>query len=207
MKKFIYLVIVLITLFFASGTYAAGSVNLLISGGYLADSLQSFEYKDREISADAKSGVGILLDFGSTHAFALDYYLFTEVFDETDERYAATHQLAGLLAGYRYHFPSGFYFGGGLMSASLTSTIHDVQGTFVTDDVEVTFERTLLPTFTLGYQHVFTSGLSLGPHLIYTLPEDLKADSISGFGESVDITGELEDFSIQNIAFLIGYAW
>ncbi len=211
MKKILILVTVWLGLSFGLifNAHAAGRINVMLSGG----PLQSFEYKDKETEPDSESGFGLVFDyiFPGGHAIAVDYYSFTEVQEINDSD--VTDEYSGVFLGYRHHFPFGFYLGGGVILLDSTRTrsdfpLYDEDGNIIgADDLVGKFERASPITVTLGYQHAFSSGFALGAHLLNTLPTTLKLDTLRHGGETSDAEGELEDFSIRSVGFLVGYAW
>ena len=195
---------------------AAGRINFMLSGG----PLQSLEYKGKGDDPERASGYGLVFDyiFKNAHAIAVDYYRFSEGLDETDELYSSTDESSGLFLGYRYHFPEGFYIGGGFTLLDTTRTLQDFlfldrNGNIMgPNNLIVESERATLITLTLGYQYVFPSGFALGVHSLNTLSKALNVDTVSFGGETVateevGVESETEDFSVRSIGFILGYVW
>ena len=203
-----------------------GSIKFFLSGGVLSPSLQRIDYKDKDASNPRISGGGIVLDINpgrSNHAIALDYYEFREgyrgsenVFNsptDTDEEFTA------LLLGYRYHFNSGFYIGGGILSLNSPTITY----TYTTNELGllesiVKFKSVRPLALTLGYDHIFDSGFTLGVHLLRSVSIDTKFDSLSttdtdkgtnfDLPDSIDISNlDIEDIVIQSVGLGIGYSW
>ena len=202
-----------------------GTVKLFLSGGVLSPSFQTIDYKDKDASNPTTSGGGIVLDINlgrSNHAIAVDYYTFTETYSpselEAEFGFAidVKEEFDALLLGYRYHFNSGFYIGGGILNLNnptFTAT-SDINGRgrfeFI---VKQKSARPL--ALTLGYDHVFDSGFTIGAHLLRSASIDAKFDSTSTTlivdGISFDLSDPtdptLEDIVIQSVGLGIGYSW
>ena len=211
-----------------------GTVKFFLSGGVLSHSLQTIDYKDKDVSDPTTSGSGIVLDINlgrGNHAIALDYYAFTEVYsitttedtiDSDDNVISSVVLLAegkeeynALLLGYRYHFNSGFYIGGGILSINsptITQTV-DLKGAGKLEAVGK-FESAQPLALTLGYDHVFASGFTIGAHLLRSASINSKLDSVSLSisGVPVVTSDDASDFDIkegiiQSLGLGIGYSW
>ena len=212
-----------------------GTVKLFLSGGVLSPSFQTIDYKDKDANDPTTSGSGIVLDINigrGNHAIAVDYYAFTEIysdtftliiedFDNNVDVYSFSteieEQFSALLLGYRYHFNGGFYIGGGLLNVNAPTLTQTIDGSrYGIADFTRTFEfEAVQPlALTLGYDHVFASGFTIGAHLLRSASIDAKLDSVSfDDGESIDVSGEdtsgfdLKDGIIQSLGLGIGYSW
>ena len=200
-----------------------GTVKLFLSGGVLSPSLQTIDYKDKDVNDPDTSGWGIVLDINigrGNHAIAIDYYAFTETYSESldafDSPFDTEEKFTALLLGYRHHFNSGFYVGGGILNLNSpriisTSNING-QGYI---DLTGKFESVQPLAITLGYNHIFDSGFTIGAHLLRSSAVNSKLDSlsISLNGESLDVSDfdtsdiELKDGIIQSLGLGIGYSW
>ena len=193
-----------------------GTVKFFLSGGLLSPSFQTIDYKDKDANDPSTSGSGIVLDINpgrGNHAIAIDYYAFTETYSEPETEFLfgidTKEEFTALLLGYRYHFNGGFYIGGGILSLSgptITNTV--VRNEFGNFEIIGKFESVQPLALTLGYDHVFASGFTLGAHLLRSASVDSEIDSISFGGISFDATGaDLEDIVIQSVGLGIGYSW
>ncbi len=204
-----------------------GTIKLFLSGGSLSPSLQTIDYEDKDADDPTTSGGGIVLDINlgrGNHAIALDYYTFTETYSssqlEAEFGFAidAKEEFDALLLGYRYHFNSGFYIGGGILNLNnptFTAT-SDINGLGRFE--YIIKQKSARPlALTLGYDHVFDSGFTIGAHLLRSASIDAKPDSSSatlildGIGDLsdfIDTSGvDLEDIVIQSVGLGIGYSW
>ena len=223
MKKILIFVTVWLGLSFGLvfNAHAAGGIHVMISGGpYISESLQSLEYRGKSREPDGESGYGLVFDyiFEGGHAIAVDYYRFTEEFDETPELYSSTIETNVVFLGYRHHFPSGFYLGGGVtIIDKLTGALHDFpvedgSGNIIgTAELHGGYGKERPIALTLGYQYAFSSGFSLGVHLLNTLPTTFELNSLvlggTVYEDEDEVVGDLEDFSIRSVGLLLGYAW
>ncbi len=198
-----------------------GTVKLFISGGSLSPSFQTIDYEDKDADDPTTSGSGIILDINlgrGNHAIALDYYSFTETYGtpETEFLYATNTEenFTALLLGYRYHFNGGFYIGGGILSLNgptLTYTID--RNEFGSSESTFEYESAQPLALTLGYNHIFDSGFTIGAHLLRSASVDAKLDSVSSGGRSFDASSadtsdlDLKDGIIQSLGLGIGYSW
>ncbi len=223
-----------------------GTVKLFLSGGVLSPSFQTIDYEDKNADDPTASGSGIVLDINigrGNHAIVIDYYAFTETYSgtstfnfvnsDTNTLVAAgfsteiKEQFNALLLGYRYHFNGGFYIGGGLLSVSPPTLTRIADGSrYGIPDIEETFEfENAQPlALTLGYDHIFDSGFTIGAHLLRSASVDSKVDSyslsfadvsadVSADSISTSLFGEnISDFDIkggiiQSVGLGIGYSW
>ncbi len=200
---------------------AAGTIKLFLSGGLVLPELQTIGYKDKNAYEPTDSGVGFVLDINpgrGNHAVAVDYYTFKEEYSESESSVRFESEIEEnfnvLLLGYRYHFNFGLYVGGGLMNLN-DPTITAVVDTNENSENEVILGyKSVSPlALTLGYNHVFTSGFTIGAHLLRSSPVDLELTSYSIDGRSIDLAGadtsdfDIKDFIIETVGLGIGYSW
>ena len=199
-----------------------GTVKLFLSGGVLSPSFQTIDYKDKVANDPTTSGSGIVLDINpgrSNHAIAVDYYAFKETYSHPDNeakgRSAADveEEFNALLLGYRYHFNGGFYIGGGILSLNSPTQTSDIDDEFGKTEVVFTYESARPLAITLGYDHIFASGFTIGAHLLRSASVDAKLDTWTIDGKKVDFRGfdtssfDLKDGIIQSLGLGIGYSW
>ncbi len=202
-----------------------GTVKFFLSGGLLSPSFQTIDYKDKDVNDPDPSGSGIILDINigrGNHAIAIDYYAFTETYREPETEFTfaidVKEEFDALLLGYRYHFNGGFYVGGGILNLNnptFTAT-SDINGLGRFEYI-VKHKSARPLALTLGYDHVFDSGFTIGAHLLRSASIDAKPDSssatfiindIGDLSDLVDTSGaDLEDIVIQSVGLGIGYSW
>ena len=212
MKNKIVLSMTMLLLLLPYQVYA-GSLLGFLGGASLAPAFQEFDYEGKSTEPDTETGFGVLLDLGQRHALAIDYYVLTERFEETDRSYDVEDRVNALFLGYRFHSRSGFRIGAGLAHLSVTSITADLEVPTLTEtivsDLEAIFEPVSVPAITLGYTYSFGTGFSLGAHLLRVVETDLKLDEVRYDGQTflTDSGLELNDFYFQTVGFLIGYTW
>ncbi len=200
-----------------------GTVKFFLSGGVLSPFFQRIDYKYKISNEPTTSGSGFVLDIKpnrGNHAIALDYYTFTETYRlpdlEAELNYVIDDEVKfnGLFLGYRYHFNSGFYIGGGVLSLDHpTRTFTFNRNEDRKYELIVGYKSISPLALTLGYDHIFASGFTLGVHLLGSSSIRSEINYISVDGVSRDLTGldttvfELRDGIIQSVGLGIGYSW
>ena len=207
-----------------------GSVGILVGTVPLSETLQYINAKGFGEEPTSESGIGFMLDIGSTsgNAFALDYYVLAE--EATRTRTGTTQDagaqlsstekisISGPFLGYRYHYPGGFYLGFGfwyMQVESEKSFSNSQQGEQGSTENISTYRPEFLLALNLGYNQVFSSGFTIGAHLLHSFPGTLERDKVKfsdGTATGSDInphseSGELQGLQVTSLSFKLGYSW
>lgn len=193
-----------------------GSIALLLGFAPLSETFQYIGENRYVQPPTSEHGYGFMLDIGSDsgNAFALDYYFFTEdAYRTSDNPNSITQEkisLSGVLLGYRYHYPQGFYTGIGFWYPQ-------VQGEKALNNgvanSRTSYQAEPLIALTFGHNVILKSGFTIGVNLFYSLPATLERDTISidgSLGSTSDPraeTGELHGVQVTSFAFKLGYSW
>ena len=194
--------------FFSQQAQAAGKVKLLLGvAGEVG-------YSNNQEGQFNSGGIGIVLDFKGAKkrsSFALDLYSQTgdKNVHNFEEGFSPTTQdaIGVVMLGGRWNARKhGFYIGGGIMFGDgITVTNHPRDGRDRSSGI------TLGHGITMGYDHKFANGLTLGGHLVrsihlgtlFNLFESLRSPS----GKNYEIPPNNGGFILQQLSFGIGYAW
>ena len=201
-----------------------GSVGILVGTVPLSETLQYINAKGFGEEPTSESGVGFMLDIGSTsgNAFALDYYVFVEEATRTrtgttqddDAQLSSTEKISisGPFLGYRYHYPRGFYLGFGFWYTQAESEKSQQGEQGSTENIS-TYRPEFLLALNLGYNQVFSSGFTIGAHLLHSFPGTLERDKLQfsdGTGSATNPlseSGELQGLQVTSLSFKLGYSW
>ena len=205
-----------------------GSVGILVGTVPLSETLQYINAKGFGEEPTSESGVGFMLDIGSTsgNAFALDYYVLAEEATRTrtgttqdaGAQLSSTEKISilGPFLGYRYHYPGGFYLGFGfwyMQAESEKSFSNSQQGEQGSTENISTYVPEFLLALNLGYNQVFSSGFTIGAHLLHSFPGTLERDKLQfsdGTGSATNPhseSGELQGLQVTSLSFKLGYSW
>ncbi len=207
-----------------------GSVGILVGTVPLSETLQYINAKGFGEEPTSESGVGFMLDIGSTsgNAFALDYYVFAEEATRTRTGTRTTQDagaqlsstekisISGPFLGYRYHYPGGFYLGFGfwyMQAESEKSFSNSQQGERGGTENISTYRPEFLLALNLGYNYLFSSGFTIGAHLLHSFPGTLERDKLQFSDGTGSVTnphsesGELQDIQVTSLSFKLGYSW